>query len=429
MRSKKSRKRWLYFCAAMLVIAVALSGFIRYSYFTPVYISSSSFNRTYTIIEGDSSQSLSIEITTLNSLKQPISGAAVHANASLGSASSCTTLNGSCFISYSPPKVAYNKTAIISISSGNAKRYINVTITPDLPAQLILYGNATNQSVYTGSSVKYTVKAVDRFGNLVPNGTIVNFSLSGAGYLSANSCITTNGMCNVTFTAPSKPETAIIHASSAGISSQSILNVLSRLIKTQLFKFGGSGNSSTFCLYNKPYIFTSMYLTAGENITWSINQPLYISYAFVLDNQSAYNKFVGMIYNATNSAIAEMNFYKQCKLMENGTWVPASSLPISSAYCSAGPPPNIDTANPYLAIGSSINGLNPVAYAYPTAYEGNISFIAPSSGQYTFIILAAGLNPIYVSQEPDGSAIIGMQFNICYNTSYIYRTTVLNGSQ
>ncbi len=428
MKSQRNRRNRLYYCAALLIVAIPLAGFVGYDYMTPGYLVSNSFNRTYTLA-GDEAHSLSIEVTALNGLKQPMSGVAVRASANMGSVSSCTTSNGSCFIAYSPPRVAYNETATISISSGNARRYINITITPDRPTQLIIYGNATNQSVYTSSSVEYTVKAIDRFGNPAPNGTIVNFSYSGTGYLSATSCITADGLCNVTFTAPSKPETAILYASSGGISSQSSLNVLSRLIDTTLFTFSGSTASSTFCLNNQPYISVSKYLMDGENITWSIDQPLSISSAFVLDNQSAYSRFVGMVHNATDSAISEMSFYDQCELLQNGTWISSSSSPASSSYCSAGPPPNVDTANPYLAIGEDIQELNPIAYATSATYEGNMSFIAPSSGQYIFVMLASGMNPSYVSQGSDEPVTMEMPFNICYSASYVYNTTVHGGPQ
>ncbi len=429
MKSQRNKrnKKILYYCAALLIIAIPLASFIGYEYMTPGYLVSGSFNRTYTFT-GDGAHDLNIEVTALNGLKQPMTGVAVHATANIGSASSCTTSNGSCFITYLPPRTANNETATLSISSGNARKYINITITPDCPTQLIVYGNTTNQSVYTGSSVKYTVKAIDRFGNPAPNGTIINFNYSGTGYLSATSCITAGGLCNITFAAPSKPETVILHASSGVASTQVSLGVLSRLIKTTLFNFGGGTSDGPFCLNDQPYISVSQYLTAGENITWSINQPLSISSAFVLNNQSTYDRFVGMVHNATNAATSEMGFYGQCKLLQNGTWVPSGSSPASSSYCSAGPPPNVDTANPYLAIGENIQGLNPIAYATPADYEGDISFTAPASGQYIFVILASGLDPNYASQGSDGPITMELPFSICYNTSYVYDTVMHEGT-
>lgn len=415
------------------IIAITVIIYAAYSYATPAYMLmgnlnlnnsfNSTINSTYTII-GNGAHNLTIEVTILNGLHEAMSGIAVSANANIGTITSCTTDNGTCFIHYAPPRTANSEKAILFINAGGLHKNINVNVTPDYPAQLLIYVNVTNQSTYTNSRVLYMIKAIDALGNPAPNGTIINVSYSGSGFLSATSCIITNGICNVTYTASSKPETDFFTFSSAGLSKQTYLNILPRIIRTKLFDFGTNYAGGDFYLIvNKPYFYESAYLNAGANVTWAINMPLSITTAFVLNNQSEFYKFTNWVLNATQEYTIDYNTCEYSTFPRNstlcGTWHEYGyPSPCGTLYCV-----NSTTADfmslPYAGIQSLISELSPVTvyYPQPNSYVGNLSFTAPVSGTYYFVLFASQLQPAAY----DGAGQWSMYpLPPSYTTSYYY---------
>ena len=277
----------LRFAIAVIGVLIISTIYLTYSYATPSYLLlagassgpfNASLNSTYSVM-GNGAHNLSIKVTVLNGLHEAMSGIMVNAQANIGTITSCTTINGTCFIRYNPPRVAQPEKAILFMTVGGVHKNINVNVTPDYPAQFLIYANITNQSTYTNSKVRYTIKAIDSLGNPAPNGTIVNISYSG-GFLSATSCLIENGICNITYQAPQNPSVINFEIISGVVQTSFNLNVLSRIITHKLFDFGANFNNGIFCVVpDKPYFYEDTYLYAGENVTWVLNQslsPLYV---------------------------------------------------------------------------------------------------------------------------------------------------------
>ena len=419
------RPRFFIILSIVIIIVLALS-YVVYSYATPTYMLAgsglnsslnSSINATYTIA-GNGEHNLTIEVTILNGLHGGMSGVAVGARANIGTVTSCTTQNGTCFIHYAPPRTANYENAILFVNVGGLHKNINVNVTPDYPTQLLSYTNTTNQSTYTNSNIRFSFKAIDIFGNLAPNGTEINLSMSSygnTGYLSATSCLTVNGLCNITYSAPQSPTTVSFIASSDKISESFNINVLSRIIKTNVLNFGNGG----FCtaLTQPPYFYEDTYLRAGENITWSLNQDLSLSAAFVLNGRGAFVNFTNLVQNA-NAQFG--NFINNC--FNVGGYYGFNS---SNAFCQAYETNN-EGFNPYLDLQSSIQNLNPVVAYMPTqanySYVGNLNFYAPVSNMYYFVVFPIDAPAAQPFALPSSGNPFGGTY--CYGNSYVYNTTV-----
>ncbi len=414
---------------SIVIIALALS-YVAYSYATPTYMLAgsglnsslnSSINATYSIA-GNGEHNLTIEVTILNGLHGGMSGVAVGARTNIGTVTSCTTQNGTCFIHYAPPRTANYENAILFVNVGGLHKNINVNVTPDYPTQLLLTANMTNQSIltFTNSNVRFSVKAIDAFGNSAPNGTEINFSMpynnGNSGYLSATSCLTVNGMCNTTYFAPQSPTAVYIVASSDKITGSFDITVLSRLIKTNVLNFGNGG----FCIASTqpPYSYEDTYLRSGENITWSLNQTLPISAAFVLNGYGAFVNFTNLVQNANAQFV---NFINNC-FNTGGFYGFNSSNALCQAYDT-----NHEGFNPYLDLQSGIQNLNPVVAYMPTqanySYVGNFNFYAPVSNMYYFVVFpidAPAAQPFALPSSGNPLA-----YNpYCYGNSYVYNTTI-----
>ncbi|MGC8629093.1 MAG: hypothetical protein ACP5T4_02685 [Candidatus Micrarchaeia archaeon] len=407
------------------VIFVVLA-YLIYGYAIPSSILFGSFNNTqnnstnvtYTTI-GNGAYSLSIEVTVLNGLHEPMSGISVNAQANIGHAVSCTTTDGTCFVKYIPPKTPNPEKAILFINVGSLHKNINLTIQPDYPSQLLIYGNTTtNNGIYTNSKVKLTIKAIDALGNPAPNDTLINISYS-SGYLSATSCLIENGICNVTYYAPQNPGIVYFEVKSGPVQTYFNFTILSRLIKTTLASFGSGG----FCIYpyEPPYAYEEVHLYNGENVTWSLNQSLPITSAFVLKGYANFYNFTMEVQNATQQYI---NFLKSCYtgLMFN----------FSNTYCDnyRAIYLNGGAYTPYITLQNYIQSLNPILVYTPTpvnnSYAGNLNFVSPSSGEYYFVIFPLYAPAFSASYELIPSNGNPFDNDICYANSYIYNTTVVS---
>ncbi len=409
----------------ILAIIFVVLAYLIYGYATPSSFYFGSFNNTqnnsanvaYTIL-GNGAYSLSIEVTVLNGMHEPMSGITVNAQANIGHAVSCTTTDGTCFVKYIPPKTPNPEKAILFINVGSMHKNINLTIQPDYPSQLLIYGNTTtNNGIYTNSKVKLTIKAIDALGNPAPNDTIINISYSG-GYLSATSCLIENGICNITYYAPQNPGIVYFGVKSGPAQTYFNLTIISRLIKTTLASFGSGG----FCIYpyEPPYAYEEVHLYGGENVTWSLNQSLSITSAFVLKGYANFYNFTVMVQNATQQYI---NFLKSCYnyyMMFNFSNSYCNNY--SSIYLNGG------EYTPYITLQRYIQNLNPVVVYTPTpfnnSYAGSLNFISPSSGEYYFVIFPLyATAPLSSTVPPGGNPFGG---DICYTNSYIYNTTVIS---
>jgi hypothetical protein len=351
-----------------------------------------------------------------------MSGVTVNAQANIGHAVSCITANGTCFVGYIPPRTANPEKAIIFMNVGNAQKNIYLTVEPDYPAQLLVYANVTNQSVYTNSEVIYTIKAIDALGNPAPNGTIVNFSYNGGGFLSATSCLIENGVCNVTYHTPQNPSMISFEVISGSVQTSFYLNVVSRLITNKLFDFGANSANGSFCIQTtNPYTYKQITLQAGENVTWVLNQSLSISSAFVLSSPTDFNNFINMVQNAST----QYNEYEEYCGGPYSVWGPYSVNTSSYIFCNNYQNTHFSSNisygfQPYITVQNNLQSLNPVIVSLPSGYVGKINFVAQNSGTYYFVIFASGLNPGIIGET------INPVSNICYSSSYAYNTTIYN---
>ena len=402
------------------ILALASLAYIVYGYTTPSYLLSgsignaqnSSINSSYTII-GNGVHNLSIEVTLLNGLHEAMSGVTINAQANIGTATSCTTTNGTCFIDYTPPRTSNPENATLFINVGNVQKNINLVIKPDYPTQLVISSNATNQSVYTGSEVAYSVSAIDAFGNPAPNGTIVNFSYT-SGRLSATSCIITNGLCNVTYYAPSSSGTAIIYVSSVKLSYQTSLDILSRIsvVTNKILDFSTSGSAGNFCITSPTNIYASEQanLQAGANVTWEFNQYLPLTAVYVF-NQQQFNSFTSILQNATSS-------YSTWANMCSGDWQYSNDTSLQQ-FCSN----NYYESHysyPFEYLPNQLASLSPIIAQLPqqsnNGYLSSISFTAPASETYYFVLFPFDVNTFDTT----------LQLPLCYNDSYAYTTSIVH---
>jgi len=280
------------------------------------------------------------------------------------------------------------------------------------PTKLLVYANVTNQSAYTNSKVKYTIKAVDSLGNPATNGTIVNVNYYGynnnEGHLSAMSCSIENGECNITYYTPKTPANITFEATSGWASTIFNLTVISRLRKTVIVSFGSNG----FCItpLDLPYIYKQAYLEKGENVTWHLNQYLPETSVFVLYGNATFHNFVIAVQQATQNYT---DFVNTCS---NG--INSSNMKYCNSYSSY----------PYLALQNYIENLNPISIYIPVplnySYVGNLNFITPYSGNYYFVIFP--LKEQYEDALPLqlNKNLFGV--DICYTNSYVYNTTTIS---
>jgi len=302
-------------------------------------------------------------------------------------------------------------TGAISIIQSSTLTTIPI-IQSSTPTELLVYANVTNQSAYTNSKVKYTIKAIDSLGNSAANGTIVNVNYYGynndEGHLSAMSCLIENGECNITYYTPKTPANITFEATSEWASNIFNLTVISRLRKTAIVSFGSGG----FCItpLDLPYIYKQAYLEKGENVTWYLNQYLPESSVFVLYGNATFHNFTIAVQKATQNYT---NFVNMCS---NG--INSSNMKYCNSY----------SFYPYLALQNYIENLNPISIYIPVplnySYVGNLNFITPYSGNYYFVIFP--LKEQYEDALPLqlNKNLFGV--DICYTNSYVYNTTTIS---
>lgn len=165
-----------------------------------------------------------------------------------------------------------------------------------------------------------------------------------------------------------------------------------------LLNFSGNTVGGVFCLIpDTPYVYEEYQLAKGENVTWVINQSVYSTTMIIFDNQSKFDSFVNMVQNASEIYAK----YKSTCTYYNYT----------TAFCE-----NYSSQNPglepYISLESEVQSINPVMESLPQAYINNITFTAPITGNYFFIVLDSRLSTINFASS-----------SICYTDSYIYNTT------
>lgn len=173
---------------------------------------------------------------------------------------------------------------------------------------------------------------------------------------------------------------------------------ISSITRYTLLNFSKNTLDGTFCLVpDTPYVSKEYPLTKGENVTWVINQSAYFT-TIILDNQSEFDSFVNMVQNA--SALYT-KYENTCNVYPNYTTTFCKDYSTQN--------PNME---PYISVESGTQDLNPVMESLPQNYIDNITFIAPITGNYFFIILNSRQRSINFASS-----------SICYTDSYIYNTT------
>lgn len=249
----------LPYVSVIWVIILIAATYLIYTYTTtPSKITSTSFNKTYDMV-GNGAGNMTIAVSVLNGFNQPLSNITVNALASIGHANYCVTAeDGICTIDYFSPRNATlsHKNDKISISVKNLEGTVNINITPDYAMQVSLETDATNQSIFTGWVVNIVAKATDNSGNPVPDGSVVNFSLTnGGGTLSAYRCTTIAGQCNITYQAPQNPAQVSLSYSSGRASDQYNLRVL----QIPVFNYTANGTVYTYSVANGSVVLPSNY--------------------------------------------------------------------------------------------------------------------------------------------------------------------------
>lgn len=167
-----------------------------------------------------------------------------------------------------------------------------------------------------------------------------------------------------------------------------------------LLNFSKNTVEGEFCLVpNTPYVYKKYQLTKGENVTWVINQSVYSTTMIILENQSKFDSFVNMVQNASETYT---KYESTCT---------SSYYNYTTAFCK-----NYSSQNPnlmpYISLESGVQSINPVMESLPQVYINNITFTAPITGNYFFIVLDSRLSTINFASS-----------SICYTDSYIYNTT------
>ena len=220
--------------AVIIILALAFVLISDNSHFTKEKaifktIDSSCASSQCTIV-GDNFSSLKIKVDALSQVNTPMANITINATANFGNVTdTCiTNSSGLCTLNYIAPKTASTLKAAILLDANNVTKSLSITVNPDVAASLLVKSNAGSLLANGASSTIVLAKATDDHGSVVPNGTKIGFSLnpSNEGSLSASSCITINGACNVTYTTSTTPGNATIDVFSGNANASISLSLL-----------------------------------------------------------------------------------------------------------------------------------------------------------------------------------------------------------
>jgi|GEM_PF-2890445 len=200
------------------ILLILIIGYLAYCYFTVNTISSPALSAPPSTA-GDGINSLSIPVYAVNKLGFKFN-TPVTAQTTIGTVNVVQN-NTEYEVIFTPPKLAAQSEATITIYTGSISRSVIVSILPDEASKII--ESSTNQNILADgtSGTTISVEVSDANGNIVPDNTQILFSLTGGGTISAQTCNTYNGKCSVAYTASIFPGEVSISASS-GKASQNI---------------------------------------------------------------------------------------------------------------------------------------------------------------------------------------------------------------
>lgn len=198
-----------------IAIIIAIIGYLIYATSTINIIYSQYLNQVPSIV-GNKQNTLQIPVSIRSKLNTPMAGILVQASTNMGSVSGCTTdKDGNCYVDFIPPFISSASYATVNVNAKELTQSISIHIDPDPTDKLSLQAQSSSLLADGSSSTMITIFAYDSNGLAVPDGTPISFTLSSqgtGGAISANSCLTTNGRCQVTFTASTTPGVATFQA-------------------------------------------------------------------------------------------------------------------------------------------------------------------------------------------------------------------------
>jgi hypothetical protein len=201
----------------IVVVILVLIGYFIYSNYTINNVSSPYLSQVPSAM-GNKQNTLQIPISIKSKLNTAMVGVSVQAFTNMGSVSGCTTdNNGNCNVVFSPPVTSSALHAAINVNAEGLTQSISVNVDPDPTDKLSLESQSSSLLADGSSSTIITITAYDSTGATVPDGTPISFTLSSqgaGGTISANSCTTVNGNCQITYTASTTPGITTIQVSS-----------------------------------------------------------------------------------------------------------------------------------------------------------------------------------------------------------------------